>query len=178
MPTIPIKVKTAVTPIHADRRLVFQVLSAFGSGGMHPGGASSKVLELGENGRLLVEFRTPAKGLFGRKRVFRTVEWVTLSEPDSIAFEGVEGLFAELHDRFDLEIFDGCTRLRYHSVFAIRGWVFGWLVGILYARPKVERFMREHLVEMKATAEARAERSRVFPACGHVDTEDRTRDAA
>ena len=124
MRPVSIRIPPEEVHIEADRRLAFQVLTAFGAS------SSSRVLAE-EGGRLLVEFKTPVKGLFGRRKVYRTVEWVTPREPDLIDFQGVEGPLAILHDRFVLEQDGACTVLRYESEFAVRGWWAGWLLGML-----------------------------------------------
>ena len=116
-----------------------------------------------EDGGRLVEFRTPVRGLLGGSSVFRTVEWVTVEEPETVDFRGVEGPLPLLHDRFTLEAEGGCTRLRYQSEFGVKGWVAGWLIGVLYVRPKMKRFIQAHVQEMKETIEARAVRSKRFP---------------
>ena len=164
MSPIPIRVTPAEIHVHADRRLTFQVLTAFGASAQHPGGASSKVVERAEDGkRLLVEFHTPATGPFGRPTVYRTLEWVTLHEPEAIDFDGQGGPFSLLRDRFTLKEEAGCTRFRYESTFALKGGIFGWLLGVLYVRRKLGKFMRTHMTEMKETIEERAKRSNVFP---------------
>ena len=161
MSPIPIRLPPVEVHIHADRRLAFQVITAFGAPA-EKDGPSTKVLSR-EGDRLLVEFKTSVKGLLGGHKVYRTVEWVTLHEPDRIDFEGVKGPLPLLHDRFTLEQEEGCTRFRYESEFGIGGWVFGWLIGMLYVKPKMKRFIREHVEEMKQTIEARAERSKKVP---------------
>ena len=99
--TIPIQMPPVDIHIHADRRLAFQVITAFGASPQESD-ASTRVIER-EDGRLLVEFRTPIRGLLGRRKVYRTVDWVTLNEPESVEFEGVEGPLPYLHDCFTLE---------------------------------------------------------------------------
>ena len=158
---IPIRLPAMSVHIHADRRLVFQVLTAFGVSGMSDG-SRSKVLERGDD-RLLVEFHTPGRDLLGRRRVYRTVEWVTPREPESIEFEGVEGPLSMLCDEFQLASEGACTRLTYHSRFGVWGWVGGWLIGMAVVRRMLKRMMHEHLLEMKETVEARAKRSKVMP---------------
>ena len=74
MAVIPVSAREVSVHIHADRRLAFQVLTAFGAGGQNQ--ASSRVLRRDED-RLLVEFHTPGISLTGRRRIYRTVEWVT-----------------------------------------------------------------------------------------------------
>ena len=139
---------------------------------------------LGIGDRLLVEFRTPGRNLLGRRRTYRTIEWVTPHEPHAIEFEGVEGPLSMLCDRFDLTDEGGCTRLTYECEFGLKGWVLGWLVSRMFVRRMLRRMMHEHLEEMKETIEARAVRSKAFPRrpCspmdargefGHVDHADR-----
>jgi hypothetical protein len=162
MSVIPVQLPALEVHIHADRRLAFQVITAFGaSPGL--GGGRSRVLNQYEDGRLLVEFHTPAEGFLGRHKVYRTVERVTLVEPERVEFEGVEGPLTLLYDRFQLQTEGNCTRLRYESQVGLRGWVLGWLIARFYVRPRLERLMRAHLEEMKEAVETRARRSKVYP---------------
>lgn len=156
---IPIRMDPVEIHIHADRRLAFQVLTAFGA--KQPDGSSSRVLRE-EGDRKLVEFHSLIPTSRGKK-IYRTVEWVTLREPEGINFEGVEGPLDLLKDRFVLEDDGGCTRFRYESSFGMKGWVLGWLVGRFAVKPVLRRFMRDHVRGLKETIEARAKRSRVFP---------------
>ena len=160
MRVIPIRMDPVEIHIHADRRLAFQVLTSFGA--KQPDGGSSSVLRE-EGGRKLVEFHSLIPTLTGGKKVYRTVEWVTLHEPEEIGFQGAEGPLALLRDRFVLEDVGGYTRFRYESTFGSKGWIFGWLVGKLYVKPLLGRFMREHARRLKVTIEERAQRSRIFP---------------
>ena len=162
MPVIPVRMPPQEVHIHADRRLAFQVITSFGASQGIEGGAS-QVLRREDDGRLLVEFHTQGPGLFGRRKFYRTVERVTLHEPERVEFDGVEGPLSMLQDRFYLEEERNCARLRYESVFGVRGWVIGWLIAVLYVRPRMRRLMRQHLAEMKETIEARAKRSKVYP---------------
>lgn len=157
---IPIHLPSLTTHIHADRRLVFQVLTAFGSSN---GGLGKTSVLQRDGDRMLVEFHTSARDLVGRERTYRTMEWVTPREPDRIDFEGVEGPLDVLRDRFLLEEVGNCTLLIYESQIGIRGWVFGWLIARLVVRPMMKRMMRKHTQEMKETIEARAKRSRLIP---------------
>jgi hypothetical protein len=131
------------------------------SGPVVQNGSQSKVLQT-DGEKLLVEFHTPGKNFLGRRRVYRTVEWVTPHEPDRIDFEGVEGPLSLLCDRFDLTNEGGCTWLTYESEFGLKGWFFGWLVSRFYVQRTLRKMMHEHLEEMKETIEARAERSRAL----------------
>ena len=158
---IPIRVSTEEIHVQADRRLAFQVLTAWGAAGPD-GKRTSKVLEKSGD-RLLVEFHTSVNMLFGLKTVQRTVEWVTLDEPGHIDFEGVQGPLPVLLCRWSLEEWGDCLRFKYDATVALHGSILGWIFGILYVRPTLRRMMREHLAELKETIEARAARSRMFP---------------
>lgn len=164
---IPVRLRPVEVLVHADWRLAFQVLTAFGTPSSH-GDAWSRVLER-EGDSLLVEFHTPVRGPLGRTRTYTTVERVTLREPVAIEFKGVRGPMPLLRDRFVLEDLDGCTLFRYESVVGLGWWVLGWLLATTYVRRTLGRFMREHALHMKETIEARARRSRAFPqkSCAH-----------
>ncbi len=152
---IPIRLRPVEVHVHADRRLAFQVLTAFGA--KQEDGGSSRVLR-DDGDRKLVEFHTPIG-----KKTYRTVEWVTLREPEEIRFDGVEGPLALLRDRFVLADAGGCTLFRYESTIGIKGSLAGWLIGRLRVRPRLVRFMRAHGLELKETIEARAKRSHLYP---------------
>ncbi|MBI2867584.1 MAG: SRPBCC family protein, partial [Chloroflexi bacterium] len=167
MGRIEIALPPAEVHIKADRRLAFEVLTAWGSAGPD-GKPTSRMIEEQE-GRKLIEFRTSVKGIFGRKTVYVTQEWVTTQEPERISFRGHKGPVPVLRDELVLVAEGPCCRLRYESTFAL-GWGYlGWLLGKLYVTPMMRRFMREHLSEVKRTIEARASRSRVYPQqpCSH-----------
>ena len=161
---IRIRLKPVEVHIHTDRRLAFQVLTAFGTRGED--GRSSRVLKT-EGDRRLVEFQSPVptfrRGLKRGHKVYRTVEWVTLREPDEIRFEGVEGPLDLLEDRFMLRNKNGCTLFRYESTIGIKGGIAGWLKGQLLVRPALSRFMRDRSRTLKQTIESRARDSRLYP---------------
>ena len=160
MGVVPVQAKTEEILIHADRRLVFQVLTAFGTAGGN--GEATRVLAQ-EPDRTLVEFHTPIKNLLGHTKTYRTVEWVIPHEPERIDFEAVECPLPHLKDRFTLEARDGCTLMRYESEFGSRGGRLGWLWARFAIRPVMHRHMRRHLQKLRETIEARARRSKVFP---------------
>ena len=161
---LPIRLTPVERHIHADRRLAFQVLTAFGV--RQEDGSSSMVLKA-EGDRKLVEFHSVIPTFrHGQKRgqkMYRTVEWVTLLEPEEIRFEGVEGPVDLLQDRFVLRDLDGCTLFRYESTIGIKGGIAGWFKGRLLVRPTLSRFMRDHSHGLKETIEARAKNSRLYP---------------
>ena len=163
----PITIKPEEVHIHADRRLAFEVLTSFGTAMSSEDGGGAKVLR-DEGDRMLVQFNTPVK-LLGRKKIWPTEEWVTLTEPEQIDFELVPGEgplvggLKLLMDRFTLRDASGCTVLRYESTFGIRWSWPGWLLGKLVIAPLISSHMRHHLDGVKDTIEARAARSRVYP---------------
>ena len=168
----PITLEPRSIHIQADRRLVYQVLTAYGQSGLD--GYSTRVME-DHGDRKLVEFHTPLK-VHNRTHVARSVEWVQLTEPERIDFWLAEGyeeksVFALslLEDAFVLDARGGCTEMTYESRLAVKAPVIGWLLARLIIGPVMRRHMVEHLEEVKALCEARAVRSRVFPQgeCGH-----------
>jgi hypothetical protein len=170
---IPVKLETIETRFRADRRLAFQVLTAFGGKNQQTG--PSRLLQEAEDGRRLVEF-TSETGKHGKAVV--THEWVTVDEPGEIRFAGVKGPLQHLEDRFTLEDDNGCTQFRYESSIGVRGWWFGWLIARFYAKEIVERMMRTHVPEMKEAIENRASRSSLFPQTGCAAQLDQIADGA
>lgn len=163
----PIFLPQAQIHIHADRRLVFQVVTAFGAGMAESGMPVPKVLQ-DEGDRKLVAFSTPLK-MPGYTKIFPTNEWVTMKEPEQIDFNLVPGNgpivggLKLLADRFTFEDREGCTLMRYDSKFAIRWSWPGWILGKLLFAPVIRSHMHHHLDELKVMIEERAKRSRVFP---------------
>ena len=105
---------------------------------------------------LIVEFRTTVTGLLGGRKTHRTVERVTLSEPSEIRFEGLEGPLDLLRDRISLVEENGGTRLRYESTFGLKGSFLGWLLGMLYVKRVLSRFMQQHLRQLRDSMEGEA----------------------
>ncbi len=146
--------------IKAPRELVFQMLSSFGKGSL-PGAQdeSSRILEQVGNS-IVAEFMTKSGG-----RIYRTVEEVKLFPPERITFRHLEGPLAYAQEEFSfLESGDG-TELLYtgeikHRVPFLPG--VGWIVALLYIKPKYDAVIRAHMEKSKAAAEARAARSHVF----------------
>ncbi len=154
---IPLKLEPLEGHFHADTRLAFQVLTAFGT--KESDSPSSRLLK-DEGDRKLVEFVTSTgKG----DKTVTTQEWVTLDEPGEIRFSGVKGPLQLLEDRFTLEDDNGCTNFRYESTIGVRGSWWGWLIARFYAKLIVERLMRTHLPEMKEAVENRAKKSILYP---------------
>jgi hypothetical protein len=161
-----INLSTMQLHIGADRRLVFQMLSAFDSGVIPGPEGSSKVLSRDGN-RLVVEFLTPVNTPIGRRSI-RTVEEVALFEPERIMFNALEGPLSSMEEEFQLSDREGCTTLKYDGRFIMPWRLFGWLIGRLYVKGAIRRVVWEHMVQIKQAAEARASRSKLFPsACSH-----------
>ncbi len=149
----PIHIPPIEVKINADRRLVFQFVTNFGTKASGSG-VSSRVLSREENS-LLVELETELPVLFGVRKMFRTVERVTLHEPEWVQFDEIEGSFAMRQERLILEETGANTCLRYEANFAVKGRVFGWLLGLLFARPKLKHAVQAHLMEIRETFETR-----------------------
>lgn len=175
MAVIPIKIAPEKIHINCDRRLAFEVITAFGASMGNKGGdagQSNRVLKE-EGDRKLVEFVTPLKLGPGLSRNWVTNEWVEMSEPDEVTFNLVPGKgpitggLQLLSDRFVFEVADTCTDLTYESTFGIRWSVFGWIFGKMFVERYLRKHMRDHLREVKPVIEARAARSRVYAPCMH-----------
>ncbi|MCH8221886.1 MAG: hypothetical protein IH868_00605 [Chloroflexi bacterium] len=179
MAVIPIKIKPEKIHIISDRRLAFQVITAFGVSASD-NGQSSRVLKE-EGDRKLVEFVTPLKLGFGLSRNWVTNEWVEMSEPNEITFNLVPGKgpitggLKLLSDRFVFEVVDNCTDLTYESTFGIRWSIFGWVFGKVFIERYLRKHMRDHLLEVKPVIEARAARSRVYAPCEHGNAQRETK---
>ena len=158
---IRIRVPTAEIRLRADRRLAFQVLTAWGAA-RPDGKPTSKVLEKSGD-RVLCEFYTPVKTFLGLNWVHRTVEWATVTEPERIEFEAIKAPLPVLLCTWSLDEWGSCSLFKYDATIALHGSLLGWMFGVLFIRPIFKRMMETDLVELKATIEARAARSRTFP---------------
>ena len=147
---IPVQMEAAEIQVEAEKSEVFRKLTSFAT---NRGSIGPKVLVREETGTLLVEFRTAVTGLLGRRKTHRTVERVTLNEPDQILFKGVEGPLDLLIDRISLIAAAGRTRVRYESTIGLKGSVFGWLICRLYVRRVLSKFMQKHLSQLRDSLE-------------------------
>ena len=146
--------------INAPREMVFQILSAIGSGSLFGAqGDSSRVLERHDD-TLIAEFLTTSG-----KHVYRTLEEVRLHPPERLTFRHLEGPLDFAEEEFGLDERDTGTVLQYTGriEYKVR-WLpgTGWLIAMLYIRPKYDRIISSHLEKLKTAAEARAARSHVF----------------
>lgn len=165
MPPIPIDVDPQEALVHADRRLAFEVITAFRSPESNPV-ESVRVLERWDDqGTLLAEFSTPVPLPLGIAWTLKTVEYVTFHEPSRIDFALAQpnGILRLLEDRFTLEEVPEGAYFRYESRFGIGGWVLGWILGQLAVKPLMKSHMRAHTAYLKQTIEERARRSRKYP---------------
>lgn len=154
---IPIHLAPIEIQIPAARSLVFRFITTFGTANSGSEMASRVISR--ENDSLLVEFNTSLSVLPGVRRVVRTVERVTLHEPELVEFEEVEGPLAMRRERLVLEEGGGETCLRYEADLGVRGWVPGWLLGVLFVRPKLRRAVREHMEQIREDIEASRHRN-------------------
>ena len=142
--------EAAEIEVDAEQSAVFRKLTSFAVGNASIG---PKVLIREESGTLLVEFRTKVSGFLGRTKTHRTVERVTLKEPNEVLFQGVEGPLDLLNDRISLVIEGAGTGVRYESTVGLKGSIFGWLICRFYVRRVLGKFMRQHLNQMKDSLE-------------------------
>ena len=149
---ISIVISNIGVEIAADRRRIFQYLGSFGEQEA-AGEPSSRVISSEDDG-LIVEFITPLPLPFGINKTVTTVEKVTLQEPELINFEEVEGPFAQRRESITLDDINGSTRLQYRAVLGMKGWLMGWLLGILFVRPMLRRVIIRHFNEIKEKMEA------------------------
>ncbi len=162
----PIILEPREVHIHADRRLVFQTMSAFGNDGLKD--SRSKVLE--DHGECkLVEFHTPMN-VRGKQHIVRSVEWVQLKEHERIDFSLAhpnpeDKIFAlsVLENSFLFGEAGGCTLFRYESKYALKAPIIGWPIARFMMKNVMDNHMDEHVLEIKELCEARAARSHVFP---------------
>jgi hypothetical protein len=93
----------------------------------------------------------------------RTRERVTLRPPDAVEFEHLDGPVRGLRETISVRPDpDGGTRMSYVGSYEPRG-ILDRLRANLLVRPVIRRVIRQHFVDLRLRAEARAARSRVFP---------------
>lgn len=155
--------------IAAPRHMVFQMLSAIGSGQL-PGAPGDSARVLSRDGNTIVaEFHTKAGW-----RTFVTVEEITLYPPERITFQHLKGPLSYVHEEITLDEQDTVTVLRYRGEFFVNSWpLLGWFVGRLYVRPLFQRTVGHHLHGIKKALEDRASRSHVLPKAPSSASEER-----
>ncbi|PKB72691.1 MAG: hypothetical protein BZY75_05540 [SAR202 cluster bacterium Io17-Chloro-G7] len=152
--------------IQAPRPLVFQMFTSFDreipsegtdrqSERSRPSetGEGAKVVER-EGNRLLVEFTSR----YGRK-LYRTLEKVRLYPDDRITFQHLKGPLHHATEEFRLEVVPKGTRITYQGRIECRMPFLpgiGWLVALLYVRPKYGSLVQRHMGLLKKAAESLA----------------------
>ena len=145
--------------VDAPLELVFQMMSAIGSGRLPGSNERSKVLQR-DGDTLIAEFFTPSG-----KKMYRTVEEVRLFPPHRITYRHLEGPTTYSEEEFLLAEVAGGTQITYMGVIEYRVPFLaglGWLLSLLYIKPKYDSVIREHMALIKKGAEERAARSHVF----------------
>lgn len=145
--------------INAPLELVYQMMSAIGSGRIPGINERSNVLQRDGN-TLIAEFFTPSG-----KKTYRTVEEVKLFPPHRITYRHLEGPITYSEEEFLLAEVSGGTQVTYigvieHRVPFLPG--LGWLASLLYIKPKYDTVIRDHMALIRIAAEERAARSHVF----------------
>jgi hypothetical protein len=86
----------------------------------------------------------------------RTVEVVELDAPSRVGFRHLAGPVPYAVEQFELDESGGRTELRYTGEVGIDFFVLGRLAARHWVRPQWERAVREHLEDVKDSAEQRA----------------------
>ncbi len=152
-----VRLADQVLTIRAPRSRVFQVFSSFErdnqSGRIQPSenGEVVNVVER-EGNRLMVEFTSQE----GRK-LYKTLEEVHLYPDERITFRHLKGPLHHASEEFRLEEVPEGTRMTYTGQIECRMPFLpgiGWLVALLYVRPKYESVVKRHMGLLKETAES------------------------
>ncbi|CAN5488346.1 hypothetical protein BH20CHL7_BH20CHL7_09810 [soil metagenome] len=158
----PIEIGPVVTEIAAPPALVFQMLAAIGQGAQRDG-ERAEILE-DVDGQLICDFWTRVALPVGHDRLVRTRERVHVRPPDRIDYEHLDGPVRGLRESIVVTAAAaGGTRMTYTGRYDPRG-LLDHLRATLFARPAIQRVMRDHFADVRARAEARAARSRLFAA--------------
>jgi hypothetical protein len=152
--------------IAAPLPLIYQMLAAIGQG--DPGGGE-RAHVLSRNGNEFVcDFWTKVSLPGGFDRLVRTRERVMLRPPDRVEYEHLDGPVRGLREEIEVVADpDGYTLMTYAAAYAPRGFL-DYLRVKLLGGPVIDHIIREHFDDVRARAEARAVRSRVFPPSGSV----------
>ena len=137
--------------IDAPRFQVFQRFAPFKKDPPSETGEGATILER-EGNRLLVEFVSRD----GRK-LYRTLEEVMLYPEERITFRHLEGPLNQASEEFRLSDVPGGTRITYRGQIECRTPFLpgvGWLLAILYVRPKYGSVVKRHMGMLKQAAEA------------------------
>ena len=144
---IALRLKTQSLEVSAPRELVFEVVAS----------AGKKVAAEGD--AQIVEYESRLGG-----HVFKTLERVTVERPHRIVYRWLTGPVVGVEEEilFD-EIDDQTTLMSYRGNFQPPAGPLGWARGLSVVRPIFNKLVRAHLAEAKQLAEARFERSHLYP---------------
>ncbi len=141
--------------IDARPDLVYQLVAAVGQG---PDAAHARVIERPSPDCAIVEFRTKIMG-----REVRTLEEVRFIPPDRITYRLLRGPLPAVNEEFMIKPSDAGTRLQYSGSYVAHS---PW-PRTLFDRLVVPRLYRKavwaSMLGIKRAAEARQQKSRVFP---------------
>jgi hypothetical protein len=136
-------------PIEAARDLVFEIIAAPYTG-RAPSDSGIDVLARG--GELVVAAHLTRVHFY----TARTVEIVEFEPPSRVGFRHLAGPVPYAVEQFELDESGGRTELRYTGQVGIDFFVLGRLAARYWVRPQWERAVREHLEDVKGSAEQRA----------------------
>ncbi len=145
--------------IAAHPELVYQLIAAAGRGSL-PGGAShgARLLEQPAPDRAVVEFTTP---VFGRRVV--TVEEVRFEPPHRIHYRLLSGPLPAVEEEFWLQPAAIGTVMRYSGRYQPHRPLLRTLFDRAVVPSIYRRVVWKSMLDIKAAAEARQAKSRLFP---------------
>jgi hypothetical protein len=135
--------------IEAPRELVFEIISAPYTG-RGPSGSGIDVLARSD-GLVVAAHHTKVHFYTAR-----TVEIVEFEPPRRVGFRHLAGPVPYAVEQFEFDESGGRTELRYTGEVGIDFFVLGRLAARHWVRPQWERAVREHLEDVKGSAEQRA----------------------
>jgi hypothetical protein len=138
--------------IDAPSRLVYEILSA-----PYLGRAREASIDILAGDESVVVAAHLTKVHFYEAR---TVEAVGLEPPTRMTFRHLTGPVPEASEEFRLEANGDRTELRYEGTLGIDFFWLGRIAGRHWVVPQWNRAVADHLEEVKAKAEQRAERAR------------------
>jgi hypothetical protein len=146
-PLGPIRIR-----IEAPRELVYEILSA-----PYVGRARSDSIDVLARGESLVIAAHLTKVHFYEAR---TVEAIDFAPPERIGFRHLTGPVPHAVEEFRLEQDGDATDLQYDGELGIDFFLLGRIAARRWVIPQWHRAVREHLDDVKARAEQRAQRAR------------------
>ena len=135
--------------IEAPRELVFEIISAPYVG---RGPSDSGIDVLARSDGLVVAAHHTKVHFY----TARTVEIVEFEPPRGVGFRHLAGPVPYAVEQFEFDESGGATELRYTGEVGVDFFVLGRLAARHWVRPQWERAVREHLEDVKGSAEQRA----------------------